>query len=268
MLAFAGDIELKNAEIKRDALDELGLPLTIAAGYVGSVKIQIPWSRLGRVPILVLVDEVILCLRPVDRQDVVAAKQAASQAIRRNIETKERQYLEVQSKGASGKDRETWISALANTIVRSLKFNITNVHVRYEDQEQLGRSPAAPCSAGVMLSKLAAVTVGDRDTPPSGKSNASAKVSNVSLVSTHDASFCSGPPLTWPPCNLPLFWGCSSCVRLSGLHGPVAHPVLSCPWCLQLVEMQQLALYFIPQSSVKLVEQGDWDAALVSGAGS
>jgi len=162
--------------------------------------------------------------------------------------------------GVGGKERETWISALANTIIRSLKFNITNVHVWYEDQQLLGRAAAAPCSAGVMLSKLAAVTVGDGDSPASGKSPSLSKVSKVSVSSP----LMTLPPFCGPPCLglLVAFlppWTALCFVWLADLHGPAADGVPSCPWCAQLVEMQQLALYFIPQSSLQMVEEGDVD---------
>lgn len=220
-------------------------------------------------PILVLVDEVILCLRPVHRQDVAGAKQMACQAIMQSVESKERKYLEAQSRSAGGSDRETWIGALANTIVRSLKFNITNVHVRYEDEQQLGRAPA--CSAGITLSKLAAVTVGDGDSAsPSKKekSNVSAQVSKV--------GFSLPSPLFHGALGLPSLAhleACPSssdavpCVLLIDVHSPVADSVTSCSWRLQLVEMQQLALYFIPQSPLTLVEEGDMDVAPVSSKG-
>ena len=53
---------------------------------------------------------------------------------------------------------------------------------------------------------------------------------------------------------------------LIDLHGAVTGSDLPCPWRLQLVEMQQLALYFVPQSPLRLVEEGDMGATLVSSA--
>ena len=43
---FAGDIVLKNCSLKTALLDELDLPFSVKAGYVGNITLKIPWRKL------------------------------------------------------------------------------------------------------------------------------------------------------------------------------------------------------------------------------
>ena len=65
---LAGSIELKNLRIKASAFDALGIPVTLAGGVVGLIRIDIPWKSIATGwksnPIVVKLDTVIACLRP------------------------------------------------------------------------------------------------------------------------------------------------------------------------------------------------------------
>nr|KYP67094.1 Putative vacuolar protein sorting-associated protein 13B [Cajanus cajan] len=61
---WKGDVELKNMQLKPEALNALKLPVKVKAGFLGSVKLQVPWSRLGQDPVLVYLDRIFLLAEP------------------------------------------------------------------------------------------------------------------------------------------------------------------------------------------------------------
>ena len=61
---FAGAVELKGMKLKRSAFDRLGVPVSLAAGYVKLIKLDIPWRSLGSKPIRIEVDTVFACILP------------------------------------------------------------------------------------------------------------------------------------------------------------------------------------------------------------
>ncbi|TYH23394.1 hypothetical protein ES288_A03G010100v1 [Gossypium darwinii] len=61
---WQGDVELTNMQLKPEALNALKLPVKVKAGFLGSVKLKVPWSRLGQDPVLVYLDRIFLLAEP------------------------------------------------------------------------------------------------------------------------------------------------------------------------------------------------------------
>lgn len=53
-------------------------------------------------------------------------------------------------------NNSSWLGSLITTVIGNLKLSITNIHIRYEDEES---NAGHPFAAGLTLAKLAAVTV-------------------------------------------------------------------------------------------------------------
>ncbi|PKI53522.1 hypothetical protein CRG98_026067 [Punica granatum] len=51
-------------QLKPEALNALKLPVKVKAGFLGSVKLKVPWSRLGQDPVLVYLDRIFLLAEP------------------------------------------------------------------------------------------------------------------------------------------------------------------------------------------------------------
>jgi vacuolar protein sorting-associated protein 13A/C len=60
---WRGEIVLDDLELRSDCLDGLGLPLSLVAGYVSSLRISIPWSSLGTRPVVVELERLHLVVR-------------------------------------------------------------------------------------------------------------------------------------------------------------------------------------------------------------
>ncbi|KAI4370200.1 hypothetical protein MLD38_018571 [Melastoma candidum] len=158
-----GDVVLRDLKLKAEALNSLELPVTVKAGFIGTITLKVPWKSLGKEPVVVLIDRVFVLAHPVsdhralkekDREKLFEAKlQQIEEAEAATIEATLKSKLSTPSSGYS------WLGSLIATIIGNLKISISNVHVRYEDPIS---NPGNPFSLGITLAKLAAVTMDEQ----------------------------------------------------------------------------------------------------------
>ncbi|KAL8053513.1 hypothetical protein ABFS82_05G077000 [Erythranthe guttata] len=154
---WQGDVELSNMQLKPEALNALKLPVKVKAGFLGSVKLKVPWSRLGQDPVLVYLDRIFLLAEPATQ--VEGSSEDAVQEVKKSrIQEMEMKLLEAQQI-LNTEMNKSWLGSLINTVIGNLKLSISNVHIRYEDLES---NPGHPFAVGVTLDKLSAFTVDDK----------------------------------------------------------------------------------------------------------
>ncbi|XP_010540792.1 PREDICTED: uncharacterized protein LOC104814451 [Tarenaya hassleriana] len=151
---WQGNVELTNMQLKPEALNALKLPVRVKAGFLGSVKLKVPWSRLGQEPVVVYLDRIFLLAEPATSVEG-CSEDAIQEAKRNRIREMEMRLLE-RARRLKTEMNKSWLGSLINTIIGNLKLSISNIHIRYEDLES---NPGHPFSAGVTLEKLSAVTV-------------------------------------------------------------------------------------------------------------
>ncbi|GAU16711.1 hypothetical protein TSUD_199530, partial [Trifolium subterraneum] len=61
---LTGDVVLKDLKLKSEALNALKLPVTVKAGFVGTITLKVPWKSLGKEPVIVLIDRVFVLANP------------------------------------------------------------------------------------------------------------------------------------------------------------------------------------------------------------
>lgn len=69
-LIVIGEVELENVPLKRDILDQLGLPLQIHAGFVGKISFQIPLRKIRSEPWVISFEQLYLVAGPKDKNEV------------------------------------------------------------------------------------------------------------------------------------------------------------------------------------------------------
>ncbi|GKV06822.1 hypothetical protein SLEP1_g18658 [Rubroshorea leprosula] len=157
---WKGDVVLKDLKLKAEALNSLKLPVTVKAGFVGSITLKVPWKSLGKEPVIVLIDRVFVLAYPAsnDRTIKEEDREKLFESKLQQIEEAESATLEAlqRLKPGSPPSGNSWLGSLIATIIGNLKISISNVHVRYEDCVS---NPGHPFSSGVTLAKLAAVTM-------------------------------------------------------------------------------------------------------------
>ncbi|GIM10925.1 hypothetical protein Vretimale_14567, partial [Volvox reticuliferus] len=108
---WRGDVELRNLSLRPEALQDLDLPVTVKAGLLGRLTLKVPWTALGREPVVVEFDRLYLLACPKEPQhaaqgatvDVVQYEaevaQAELSAKRQRVLAAETQWLqELQAK--------------------------------------------------------------------------------------------------------------------------------------------------------------------------
>ncbi|KAK6251014.1 hypothetical protein SCA6_005019 [Theobroma cacao] len=153
---WQGDVELTNMQLKPEALNALKLPVKVKAGFLGSVKLKVPWSRLGQDPVLVYLDRIFLLAEPATSVEG-RTEDAIQEAKKSRVREMEMKLLE-RTHQLKSEMNKSWLGSLISTIIGNLKLSISNIHIRYEDLES---NPGHPFAAGLTLEKLSAVTVDD-----------------------------------------------------------------------------------------------------------
>ncbi|KAK8950501.1 hypothetical protein KSP40_PGU008211 [Platanthera guangdongensis] len=153
---WKGDVELTNMQLKPEALNALKLPVKVKAGFLGSVRLKVPWSKLGQEPVLVYLDRIFLLAEPATQIEG-CSEDAIQEAKKTRLKELETKLLE-QQQHLKSEMNTSWLGSLISTIIGNLKLSITNIHVRYEDMES---NPGHPFAAGLTLSRLSAVTIDD-----------------------------------------------------------------------------------------------------------
>ncbi|XP_050223282.1 uncharacterized protein LOC126673249 [Mercurialis annua] len=153
---WQGDVELTNMQLKPEALNALQLPVKVKAGFLGSVKLKVPWSRLGQDPVLVSLDRIFLLAEPATQVEG-RSEDAVQEAKKNRVREMEMKLLE-RAHQLKSELNTSWMGSLVNTIIGNLKLSISNIHIRYEDLES---NPGHPFATGLTLGKLSAVTVDD-----------------------------------------------------------------------------------------------------------
>ncbi|KAK7363427.1 hypothetical protein VNO77_05570 [Canavalia gladiata] len=160
---WKGDVVLKDLKLKAEALNALKLPVTVKAGFVGTITLKVPWKSLGKEPVIVLIDRVFLLAHPAPDSRTIKEedREKLFQAKLQQIEEAESATLDAISKSKLGNasSGNSWLSSLISTIIGNLKISISNVHIRYEDSIS---NPGHPFCAGVTLAKLAAATMDEK----------------------------------------------------------------------------------------------------------
>ncbi|KAK7264764.1 hypothetical protein RJT34_32374 [Clitoria ternatea] len=160
---WKGDVVLKDLKLKAEALNALKLPVTVKAGFVGTITLKVPWKSLGKEPVIVLIDRVFVLAHPAPDSRTIKEedREKLFQAKLQQIEEAETATLDAISKSKLGNPSSgnSWLSSLISTIIGNLKISISNVHIRYEDSVS---NPGHPFSSGVTLAKLAAVTMDEQ----------------------------------------------------------------------------------------------------------
>jgi hypothetical protein len=134
---WRGEILLEDLELRADCLDGLGIPLTLEAGYVGNLRISIPWSSLGSKPVEAELDRVHLILKlkeNVEAGSLDAAAEVSKQAAIMAAELAKRSNVSSTSPG--------WLTSLVNKLIKSFQVRVHNIHIRIEVDPEVSGGPS------------------------------------------------------------------------------------------------------------------------------
>ncbi|CAL5412954.1 unnamed protein product [Camellia sinensis] len=156
------DVVLKDLKLKAEALNSLKLPVTVKAGFVGTITLKVPWKSLGKEPVIVLIDRVFVLAQPLLMEGLLSSLSLLSfiscywrrtgrnflklnfNRLREEKDARTEEMLLTEAESAtleaisrsklgSPPAGNSWLGSLIGTIIGNLKISISNVRVRYED---------------------------------------------------------------------------------------------------------------------------------------
>ncbi len=158
----SGRVNLKNVEVKPSAFDDLKLPITVKSGRVGSIEIQVSWTKLTSSPIVVIVKDIFVVACPNTQDPPVADKSA--EELREERRALLLQEMEQHKIELLANDTNDGVDAgMAKKILNNLQVSIQNVHVRYEQEAAEGGK--APVVLGIRLDEFAIASTNAKREP-------------------------------------------------------------------------------------------------------
>lgn len=156
---WSGDVKLKNLELRREALDQLHLPVNVVEGHLGHLTMSIPWTNLRGKPVRVSIEDVFLLAAPKEEasyNEEEEAKRAHDVKMEKleNAEILKQKNTEGQSQEEQQKS-QSFTESVTTAIVDNLQVSIKNIHIRYED---CIAAPGHPFSLGLTLQEFSAVS--------------------------------------------------------------------------------------------------------------
>ena len=150
---WGGDVELKNLQLKPEALDDMAVPLSMRGGVIGSLSMTVPWHNFINAPLQLRLSDVSIIVqsRTEQKWDEEAEEVRREKAKKKKLAKLERQKATKRQQALAKKDSQpkgdTLTSKLTARAIQSIQIYIDNIHIRYEDC----RYESMPFSAGITL---------------------------------------------------------------------------------------------------------------------
>ncbi|XP_030755861.1 vacuolar protein sorting-associated protein 13A-like [Sitophilus oryzae] len=151
---FSGKVQLTDLKLKPEALYELKLPIEVIAGTIGKIWIQIPWTALWNHSIIVNVEDVHIIVKPIVRDEVYDPEKN-----KRLLRAYKKRILEIlEYDGGVLGGPSAFAEHLVSNILNYIQLNISNIHVRYEDEF----SYSSPVAVGLCVGSITAQTTNSK----------------------------------------------------------------------------------------------------------
>ncbi|KAI1324409.1 vacuolar protein sorting-associated protein 13 [Xylariaceae sp. FL0255] len=163
---WSGDVKLRDLELRKEALDQLKLPINVVEGHLGQLTLVIPWSNLRGAPVKVFIEDVFLLASPkeeaaYDPEEEDRRKQRLKMEKLDSAELIKERNQEGLSQEEQKKS-QSFTASLVTKIVDNLQVTVKNIHVRYEDSIS---APGHPFALGVTLEEFSAVSTDGQWSP-------------------------------------------------------------------------------------------------------
>lgn len=132
----SGSFCLENVQLKEQFFNDLPVSLVLCHGYIGKLKISVPWKSLGSAPLRVHLDQVNVLLRPSFVKDthICAARKAHKLKLAKLASVES--LCKLRGKSSSHSSAASFVfhylkERFARMIINTLEVSVKNVHLRY-----------------------------------------------------------------------------------------------------------------------------------------
>jgi vacuolar protein sorting-associated protein 13A/C len=191
---WSGDVKLKNLELRREALDQLHLPLNVVEGHLGQLTLQIPWSNLRGKPLKVNIEDVFLLAAPKEDAEYDAdEEERRAHAVKMEKLDSAELLKERNTEGMSAEEQQknqSFTASMITAVVDNVQVTVKNIHIRYEDSIS---DPGHPFALGITLADFSAVSTDENWKPTfiqgsSGSTHKLATLGSLGVYWDTDAS--------------------------------------------------------------------------------
>jgi N-terminal region of Chorein or VPS13/Vacuolar sorting-associated protein 13, N-terminal len=220
MAVWSGRIELHDMSLKSGALASLDLPIHVYHGSLGSLKVTIPWTSLGKSSTVIELDGLVASIGPSDdryftaedlrrhsaelkRKILLRAERIAYAYMSGELRKKELRRTEL-STHTKKKRNTSWASSVGASYVQGLiakmlaniEFTFRNIHIRYEDGVAVsGRF----LSAGITVDELSIITTDENWVEVAAVSHSKTQNNSNSKDTSKSRSKSKGSPVNSSP---------------------------------------------------------------------
>ncbi|KAJ9453620.1 putative vacuolar protein sorting-associated protein 13A [Diplonema papillatum] len=174
-----GSLDLKNLELRTHMLVPSALPVVCHRGYVGALKVTIPWTRLQSEPVVISLSDIYVLLRPKRGAPWDASAEEEAERDRKNRaldvfealrqkqadETPQDHAADVSWEAVAGKSTQGdrgFFGRVQDGIANNVQILVNRVHIRFEDSTI---DPRQPVAAGFTLDKATCVSTNQQWAP-------------------------------------------------------------------------------------------------------
>ncbi|KAH9862571.1 hypothetical protein IAQ61_009988 [Plenodomus lingam] len=185
---WSGDVRLRNLQLRREALDQLRLPLNVVEGHLGSLTLSIPWSNLRGKPLKVNIEDVYLLAAPKEDADYDAEEEdRRAHAVKMEKLDSAELLKERNTEGMSAEEQQknqSFTASLVTAIVDNVQVTVKNIHIRYEDSIS---DPGHPFALGVTLADFSAISTDENWKPTfiQGNSTSTHKLATLGSLAVY-----------------------------------------------------------------------------------
>ena len=185
---WSGEVVLKNLELRREALDQLKLPVNVVEGHLGQLTLAIPLSNLRGKPVKVNIEDVFLLAAPMEdaKYNEEEEKKRTHRVKMEKLENAEL-LKERNTEGMSAEEQkknQSFMDSLITAIVDNIQISVKKIHIRYEDSIS---DPGHPFALGVTLKEFSAVSTDEnwRPTFIQGSSDTAHKLATLGSLAVY-----------------------------------------------------------------------------------
>lgn len=156
---WSGDVVLRDLELRKEALDQLKLPINVVEGHLGTLTITIPWSNLRAQPVKAFIEDVFLLAAPKEDAEYDEEEEERRLQALKIEKLDSAEMLKDQTKDGMSQEEQqksqSFTESLVTKIVDNLQIRVKNIHVRYEDSIS---TPGHPFAVGLTLQEFSAIS--------------------------------------------------------------------------------------------------------------
>lgn len=127
------EVLLEDVELILEAFDYLQLPFALKQGRVGKLSIKIPWKKLGWDPVIISLEDVLVCASQRDdkewRMDEVERREFAG----KKAKLAAAELAKLSRRVCDSRAGNSFTSYITAKILDGIQLSIRNVHVLYRD---------------------------------------------------------------------------------------------------------------------------------------